>query len=238
MSANDPQTQAKRFRFLSEAAAWRYRAQGVLSHWQVRERLTRDTFYRELLASNRLPMEGNLLALGCGQGISLALLASALGLGMVEGARRGKKPRLLGMESCPQKAESARLALGGEAEIINCDIISASLPSCSAVILQDVLLYLEPENQAKLLERSAHALEQEGLIIIRETDIGCLLCRMGIRLADWLMRRMPGGAGKHSNPRSVSDWKTIVESLGLQTESIPTGFCKTLLLARKTTPRC
>ncbi len=237
MSTIDKQTIAKRFRFLCEAAAWRYRAQGIFVHRQVREQLERDPFYRDLLASNRLPLEGNIVALGCGRGILLALLASALGLGMVEGAKRGRKPRLVGMESRPDMAESARLALADEAEITACDLSSATLPSCRAVILQDVLLYLQPDGQDRLLESAALALEAEGLIVVRETVMDSLGCRLLVWIADRFLGLLPGASEKKRYRRNASEWKMRLESLGFNVEIVSTtglpGLCKMLLMARK-----
>ena len=101
MSSSATQSAANRFRFLAEAAAWRYRPQGALVRRRVREKLLRDPVCRWLLASARLPAEGLLLDLGCGEGAVLALLACAQSLGRPGDGKRGPGARLLGIEADP-----------------------------------------------------------------------------------------------------------------------------------------
>ncbi len=238
MSSDDTQTADNRYRFLAEAAAWRYRAQGLAVYWMVRQNLLRSRFYRELLVAKRLPLDGALLDIGCGRGVLLALLACMRGLGLTEGAKRENKLRLVGLEMCPEKAEFARLALPGAAEIIVGDAREATLPPCRTAILKDVLLYLDPEEQDKLLERTVSSLEKGGLIIMQTFDAKDFGCRAILGLARWAFGLTLGGIKKPLNLRSGQEWKRRLESLGLHVETVPlrtgTGFCKEILLARKT----
>jgi len=78
----------------------------------------------------------------------------------------------MGIEPRPELAESARLALAGQAEIVTADPRHASLPACRTAVLLDVLLRLEREEQDRLLERLAAALEEGGRLILREPDAG------------------------------------------------------------------
>lgn len=232
MSSSETQTAANRFRFLAEAAAWRYRAQGFAVRLAVRKALLRDPFYRELLAPGRLPPEGLVLELGCGRGVLLALLACAP-LSGPAGARR----RLMGVEPRPAKAESARLALAGKADIVTADLCEASLPPCRAVILLDALYRLEPARQDALLERVAAALEEGGQILLREPDAGSWGCRAGLAVLARAAGLLGGGRGKRFYPRSGEQWRQRLEALGLRVGSLPasggTGFARVLLTASK-----
>jgi len=87
MSASETHTAANRFRFLAEAVAWRYRAQGFAVRWRVHKKLLRDPLYRELVAAGRLPTEG-LCWTWVAAGVFLALVVCAQTLGM-GGAENG-----------------------------------------------------------------------------------------------------------------------------------------------------
>lgn len=233
MSSSATQTAANRFRFLAEAVAWRYRAQGFAVPRLVRQTLLRDPFYRGLFAANRLPAEGLALDLGCGRGVFLGFLACAQTLGMAGGGKRGANSRLVGIERRPDLAESARAALDGQADIITGDLRSEPLPRCRLAVAQHVLRCLRPEEQDSLLERLAAALEDGGLLILHEIDAGACWQRAGLRLSGLLLGRKK----QRSHPRSAGEWQQRLESLGLRTERLPTdgwaGFGKALLLAHK-----
>jgi len=237
MSSSETQTAANRFRFLAEAVAWRYRPQGFAVRQLVRQKLSQDPFYRGLFAAGHLPAEGLVLDVGCGRGVFLALVACAQSLGMAGGGKRGADSRLVGIELRPEAAESARAALGDKADIITGDARGETFPPCRAAIVQDVLIYLRPEEQDSLLERLAAALEEGGLLILREADGGSFWRRTGIRLAGGLAGLLPGGKRERLHPRSGEEWKNRLESLGLRAEKIPAGggagFGKALLIAHK-----
>ncbi len=237
MTPPDAQNVTDRFRFLVEATAWLYRPQGLWVRLQVRDKLLRDPFYRGLLATGRLPTEGVAIHFGCGRGVLLALWARALALGMIGGGKRGSATRLMGIEINPVEAESARLALAGEAEIITGDLRSETLPLCRVAILQDVLLHLECKEQDRLLQRIASNLEVGGFIILREPDASAFGHRAIARLPGKLFGMFYGDRGKPFHPRGGEEWKSLLQSFGLDVENTPTDngkwFAKTLLLARK-----
>lgn len=243
MSSPDTQASHNRYLFLADAVAWRYRAQGFAIRRQVRAKLLRDPFYRDLISSNWLPTEGRVLDLGCGRGVFLALAASARAMGRAGSGKRSHPPSLTGIESCPGQAESARLALAGLAEIITGDVRHTTLPLCRTAILQDVLLYLAPEEQDSLLDRLAATLDPGGLIILREPDGRGFGRRAFIRLAASAASMFRGEKGKRPYPRSAEEWAMRLASLGLHVENRPAESGawpgKALILARKpdATPR-
>lgn len=235
MPASETQTAANRFRFLVEAAVWRYRAQGFAVRRAVRRMLLGDPFYRELLAAGRLPREGLLLDLGCGRGALLALLSSEQSVGNGRGGRHTLS--LLGIEPDPALAESARQALADKADIVTCELGEAELPACRAALVLDVLFRLEPGQQDRVLERLAAALEEGGLVILREPDAKVFACRAGLalwaRTLGWLRRERD----LRFYPRSGEEWKARLAALGLRVESLDMGgkkgWPKVLLAARK-----
>lgn len=159
---------------LRESAAKRYLESGIF-HWEaVRGKLRYDPVYFDLLRSGELPASGRIADLGCGRGILLALVAAAREL-----AAEGSWPRwwprlpsadLYGLEAHAGRVRVARSALGELASVEWGDVRSAEVPPARAILLIDVLHYLEPEAQERLLTRAAAALEPGGILILREAD--------------------------------------------------------------------
>jgi SAM-dependent methyltransferase len=236
LSSAETQTAANRFRFLAEAAAWRYRAQGFWIQRAVRKELLREPFYRELLAAGRLPQEGLLLDLGCGRGILLALLACVYS-GAVGTSELRTKLRLSGIEQDAGKAEMARAALAGKADIITCALGDAAPPPCRAAIALDALFRLPTDQQDRLLECLSAALQEGGVLLLREPDAGAFGCRFGLRLLANLRGLLRGKRAGRIHPRSSEEWKQRLSDLGLRVESVQTGgkmaSAKVLLMAKK-----
>ena len=240
MSSPESHASSNRYLFLADAVAWRYRAQGFALRRQVRAQLLRDPFYRLLISSDWLPAEGRVLDLGCGQGVFLALVASAKAMGMAGSGKRGSPCGLTGIESSPCQAECARQALAGLAEIITGDVRDIALPSCQTALLQEVLLYLAPEEQDSLLNRLVAALAPGGIIILREPDAGNFGRRVLTRLAATAVIPFRGERKKRPFPRSAEEWAKHLESLGLKAKIQPIEgghwLSKALILARKPGP--
>jgi uncharacterized protein (DUF2062 family)/SAM-dependent methyltransferase len=226
---------------LIEGASRRYVEAGIF-HWEVvRGKLKGDPIYFALLESGLLPREGLLVDLGCGRGILLSLLATARQL-----RREGKwsAPRsppaelaLAGVELRPRIAAVAAGALGADAEIRVADLTGYTPPPCRAVVLLDVLHYLDPADQTGLLARSAAALAPGGVLILRDADAGLgwrfFLTRVGERLA-----ALARGQGRRRfHYRRADAWGELLRSLGLEVTSTPmwdgTPFGNVLVVGRK-----
>ena len=237
MSSSATQTAINRFRFLVESVVWRYHSQGLTVRRRVQEKLLHDPLYRGLFMANRLPAEGLVLDLGCGQGVFLGLVASAQSQRLTGVGKRRKDSRLVGIELDPVAAESARTALGEKAEIIIGDLRGTILPRCRTAVLQDVLVYLQTEEQDNLLEHLVAALEPGGMLILRELDAGVFWMQAGVRLVNGAASLFRRKEQRRLYPRSEAAWQQRLEALGLSVERLPeqqgTGYGKTLLLALK-----
>lgn len=236
MSTPDSQTAANQFRFLVEATAWRYRNAGLLAYGLALAQLRHDPFYRELIKRKMLPPDGSVLHLGCGQGILLALLATARALDMMPGGVGGAKRTLRGIEADTAQAELARTALGSEAEIMVGDWRREALPACRVAILLDVLCHLEPEEQEAFLNRLTGALEPGGILVVRETDSAAGWRFAATELAERL-RALSRGRWQHPRGfRSAKEWRNKLAALGFVVETLNMDrrmpFAQVLLIGR------
>ena len=229
---------------LLETAAWPFRPYGISAWQRARGKLHFDPVYFSLLRRGLLPSGGTLLDLGCGQGILLALIVAAC-----RQFRSGNWPadwpappvalRLEGIERCDDRVALARAALGAEARIEQRDIRSAGFSPCSALVILDVLLYLEVDEQRRVLERAVRALEPDGVLIVREADAAAGL---SFRVTVWSERLMEAVRGRlrpRLHYRRAADWIGLMEGLGMKVCAEPisagTPFANMLFVAKRRT---
>jgi SAM-dependent methyltransferase len=230
------------YRRLIEATAARYRAAGPYAFHYTRAKLRRDPLYFSLLEHGLIPDQARVLDLGCGQGVLLSLLATAAGFFHLRN-RPDNWPqvprglRLRGIDMQPNAVRRARIALGAAASVERADVSSAEFPDSDVIVLLDVLHYLSPAAQEAVLDRAAKALLANGVLILRvadpESGIRSLLTRHSDRIASLLRGELWGAY--HLRP--VSEWISLLESLGLRVRAMPmsqrTPFANVLLVARK-----
>ena len=131
-----------------------------MTAWEfARVKLRWDPVYRTTLCAGLLPSGGTLIDIGCGQGLTLALLADARRTFERGGwpAHCAQPPvfdRMIGVEIRPRVADLARRALGADAEILEADASSLSAIKCRTVLLFDVLHLMRPEQQEAMLDPS------------------------------------------------------------------------------------
>ena len=228
---------------LFDAAARRYAPAGRFARHFARGKLRGDPVFAEILRRGLVPDGARLLDLGCGQGCLLALLASARDQHRAGHWPRGWPPppaglALRGIEFLAKDVARANLALRGEAAVERGDLRTVPLPPGDVVVLMDVLHYLEPEAQDRLLARIAQALGPNGLFLTRVGDPSAGLAAAltwGIDQAVAVAR----GQGLHRfHRRSIAAWTAALERHGFAVTAEPmnggTPFANVLLVGRKT----
>lgn len=229
------------FRELVAAAAHPYRPCGRHAWHFAKGKLGGDPVFRHLLSHPLLPTRGCLLDLGCGQGVLTALLRAASDRHAGSGwpAEWPAPPSALatrGVELSPKRVRIARAALGEDA-VTQGDIRDTALPRCDAIVILDVLLYLDRDEQAAVLARCAEALNPDGVLILREADADGGL---PFQITRWAERLACAARGRWSQPltyRPAADWSDLLGSIGFETETLPmsqgTPFANTLFIARR-----
>lgn len=214
------------------ASAWRF----------ARNKLRFDPVFSALLQRGGLPDGGRLLDLGCGQGLLLALLIAAR-----DQFRRGPwvpgwpppplNLVLQGIELNPDRAGMAQRALINQAQVMQQDVREAPFPPCSVVVLLDVLMYLEGEEQLRVLEKAAAALEPGGLLLLREADAGAGLAFLATQWSERLLELLRGRLRNRLRYRTAIEWTSLLGSLGFSVTTEPmsagTPFANVLFRCRK-----
>ena len=226
---------------LLDAARAPYRLIGRFAYGFARGKLAGDPAYRTILERGLLHGQRRVLDLGCGLGLLAAVLRAAERCSQDgrwpaswPAAPRGLSIR--GIELMPRTVERARRALGGAAQIVQGDIRIAEFGTADAVVILDVLHYIEADAHRGLLERVRAALTPAGLLLLRVGDAnGGLRFQMG----QWwdqavMLARGQGWIRQHC--RSLAQWRSLLRECGFDSQVLSmsegTPFANVLLCAR------
>lgn len=227
---------------LRKAATQPFLGVGRHAWYTVRSKLRCDPVFLSLIMRGILPDCGKLLDMGCGRGILLSLLVAAR-----DQYLSGKWPpqwpppplhlSLRGLDMSRDALSVARQALGSNARLDCIDMRHADLVPSAAIVLLDVLFYLQEEDQRRVLEKAAAALDPGGVLVIREADAGAGLAFRITQCAEHLAAMGSGRGWQSLHYRPVTEWVRLLESLGLsvsaESMSAGTPFANVLLVAQR-----
>jgi SAM-dependent methyltransferase len=227
-------------RALVDAASAPYRSISSFAYHFARGKLRGDPVYRAMLEFGLLSGRAQILDLGCGQGLLAAWLVGAqhcYDRGEWPGGWPAPpRPRAIrGIELMPREVARAQCGLGAGIEIVQGDIRAAEFGSVDAVVILDVLHYLDAESQREVLHRVRAALPPHGLLLLRVADADGGWRFRYTRAIDqsvvWLRRYQT--AGHHWRP--LAEWREQLAACGFTSEVRPmsrgTPFANVLLAA-------
>lgn len=214
------------WRALLDRACAPYRPAGRYAWHFARGKLGLDPVFRHLVSAPLIPPGARVLDLGCGQGLLGSLLLA-----------RGPV-RYTGIELSARDADRARVALGasGRATIVCGDLREQAFPTADAVVLLDVLHYLDAAAQDAVLARACAALAPGGRLLLRVGDAGAPRGYGFSRWVDRVVSSLRRGAPPVEG-RPLSVWVERLRALGLEVETRPmshgTPFANVLLVAQR-----
>ncbi|MEG0517935.1 MAG: methyltransferase domain-containing protein [Bacteroidales bacterium] len=136
-----------------------YIYKGPVLEWYMRIKVKMEKNYQ--LFDTIIPRSGYIVDLGCGYG-PLSLMLSLL----------SNKRKILGIDYDQEKIEVARHCFSNNknTEFRQGDIRNLDLPHADVFVLNDVLHYIAPALQTKVIEQCIACLNPNGKIIIRDGD--------------------------------------------------------------------
>jgi uncharacterized protein (DUF2062 family) len=215
---------------LVRRAAERY-AETSLTAWEfARAKMRFDPVYRALLCDGLLEPGGRtsatrtLVDVGCGQGLTLALLSEARADDRWRGgAALTTFDRLIGIEKRRRVAAIASAALGREADVVAADVRELALERADVFLFLDVLHMISREEQDAVLTSVGRSLSGDGRILIREANPGggwrFAMVTTGNRL-----KALAGGTWRPRFAfRTIAEWEACFSRLGLHCQARDMG---------------
>ncbi len=251
------------WRALLDATTARYQNAGRFAYHFARGKLGRDPAFRAILELGLLPPGARVVDIGCGQGLLASLVQAC-----AESAQQGHWPRTwgaapaahsyLGIELMARDVARAEQALAGIAltpKFLCGDMCQAPLPASDAVVILDVLHYVDHTAQEALLTRVRESL-RAGLasrpvaaprssaapqrLLLR---VGDAASTGGFAISQWVDRVVTTVRGHRVPPtwgRSLPQWVGVLVELGFAVQVMPmsqgTPFANVLLIADLNAP--
>jgi SAM-dependent methyltransferase len=229
------------FRALAKQAAARFPARDRTARHFAYGKLKGDPVFHHLLAHGLIPRGSRVLDLGCGQGVLGALLQTAKECHAAREWPQAWPPppnprRVCGIDLRQKDVDRARAANIEGAEWIRGDIRSTEFGPADAVVLLDVLHYIEYSEQESVLKRARDSLGGRGVIILRVGDAsGSLRFRFTLAV-DRAVMRLRGHRFARLHCKPLAQWQRELTELGFVVDAVPmsagTPFANVLLLAR------
>lgn len=232
-------------RLLDEATR-PYRRAGRFAWHFARGKLGGDPVFRALLERGLIGDNARVLDLGCGQGLLASWLLSARRLHESGQWPCGwpAAPRLAamrGIELMARDVDRARMALNGSAVIVLGDICDTPFGEVDAIVILDVLHYVDLPAQQDVLRRCRDALSADGVLLLR---IGDAAGGLPFRISNWVDHLVTFARGHRLSRftcRSVAQWCDALSALGFRVDAMPmsrgTPFANVLLVARPVSRR-
>jgi cyclopropane fatty-acyl-phospholipid synthase-like methyltransferase len=223
-----------------DSASEPYSSAGRFAYHFARGKLGGDPAYRGILERGLLAERTRILDLGCGQGLLSAWLQAAQRLydaGIwIPGWPVPPRPQsTLGLELMESDVQRAHRALGSACGISQGDIRFAAFGAVDAVVILDVLHYMDGAAQLDVLKRVRVALPRGGLLLLR---IGDAASGLRFRYSQWVDKSvmlLRGHAWVKTHCRSVVQWQDLLRQCSFEVQSMPmsqgTPFANVLLLA-------
>lgn len=231
-------------RFLShllDKATVPYRPAGRFAWHFARGKLSGDPMFAGLLEHGLIPQRARIVDIGCGQGLLASWLLAAQAM-----HKQGQWPThwhpapepasIHGIELMPRDVERARRALGNAATFTVGDMCKTDFGRADAVVILDVLHYVNIAAQNDVLRRVRDALQPDGTLILRVGDAdGGLPFKFSV-LVDHVVTFARGHRNSRLYCRPLSQWRAELQKLGFTVDTLPmnkgTPFANILLVAR------
>ena len=155
-----------------------YLYKGPVLEWYAKVKVRMEDSYR--VFDGLLPRQGRILDVGCGYGFLANLLALT-----------AKARTVRGLDFDEEKVAVARHGYvnGPNVAFAPGNALTAEFGPQEAIILSDVLHYLQPDGQQALLQKCADSLTARGVLLVRDGFTELATRHRGTELTEWFSTR-------------------------------------------------
>ena len=189
--------------YFKEKLLYNYLYKGPVIEWYMKVKLRLEKNYQAF--HDLVPLEGKILDAGCGYGFMSYMLYFT-----------SEKRQLTGIDYDEDKIITANHCFSKTDQInfIHSDVLSFTFENYDAIILSDMLHYLQPADQLLVIERSIRQLNAGGIVIIREGDKDSMKKHRRTELTEFFSTRLIGFNKVAGNGLSFLSGETIREIAG------------------------
>lgn len=238
------------FRRIVARAAARFRAAGRSPYYFARGKLGGDPVFAALLRDGRLKDGAHIVDVGCGLGILAALLAASESCAARSAsdwppawAPAPQRWTLRGFDLRRDAIAAGQRALADVGDRVTLsvdDVRQVVLPECDVVVMLDVLHYIDPAAQTRLLTNTYAVLASAGTLLLRVGDAAPNWRFRVTSAADWWVTFARQRAWPRFYCRPLAGWIALLEGIGFSVVAQPmsqgTPFANVLLIATKAAP--
>lgn len=231
---------------LVDAASQCYRDSGRFAWHFARGKLGGDPVFATILAHGLLDGRTRVLDLGCGQGLLAAWLSAARTAYETPGAWPQGWPapphldRYTGVEINAHEAARARAAgarLGAtRCLIVQGDVRHVDYPEADAIVILDVLHYMDRASQESVLARARSVLAPGGRLLLRIGDAGAGAGFTASRVVDTVVALARRHRLIRLHCRPLHEWLAVLARVGFSARAVAqnrgAAFSNVVLLAQ------
>lgn len=146
-------------KYFREKLIYNYLYKGPVLEWYMRIKTRLEKNYQPF--HELLPVQGRILDIGCGYGFMSYMLSFT-----------SPQREVTGIDYDEEKIETANHCFSKKDRInfVHSDVMGFVFEKYDAIILADMLHYLQPEEQKQLVEKCISNLNPGGMVVIRDGD--------------------------------------------------------------------
>ena len=167
--------------YFKEQLKYNYIYKGPFLEWYMKIKIDLEKNYQRF--HEMIPKQGDILDIGCGYGFLAYMLSFT-----------SPERKITGIDYDEEKIETANNCFSKSSNInfVSSDISAYTFQEYDAIIMADILHYLQPDEQELVIKKSIRHLRRGGVIIIRDGNKDLEKRHKGTRFTEFFSTKFSG----------------------------------------------